>query len=815
VVWLPVIRLGRSLRGWAGRLRRSRGSLLGIAAGVGIGQPEPTRPWSPTSGGTTHTASTAHSAASPPPTKTTTTRPITNSKPQPDSAKPGVLQLNDPGGLWVVVPRAIAVGLGLVGLVFAARVAGGVMPVQVRGVIGVIVVVLVPGWAMVGALGLDRAVGPGAAAAAAPVVGVAVWALPLAIGFGFGLPLWVVGGIVLVVTAASGAVRWPRAPTRADLGLMVACGALAAVVSARWQAPLIGDALFHSGVIRKLLVVPRLSLRGIWPFLGGAPHAGYAFPLLHGAQAASILVTGGDPSAAYTNMVPAFAALVAVVAYVVGSALAGRTAGVLTVVLVVYTTITGDLVLSVVQQPRYYVTFVALPVLWLAVVHTKEQPTKASAGLVLATVFVITATHSTYAPPAIVMLAAVSVFYPKLWRLTAAAALVAGATLGWIYAEALWGAPRYRQQTVPAGEFLTVAGHRVALSGEQLFNHRPEYVLALIAIGWFARQHRTRLGALAVMAAAAYLLAAVPGPIAALTTSLGAGQAQRYWEEIPWIYILAPAATLLARQQPKALPVIIIASVALAQADVLDGLAATSISLVAAIILLTLVIRALRNDRAAPPGPSIPPTWRRTLLWPAAFTVAVLAGSLSVHARMVATSLIHGKIQPTVSDQLTAGALGYFRTYDHELPVVLAPFQATPANWYSGISYELVGNASVYTVAVSSYHTESEPKDHPIQRRRDVARFLNTHTTNPIRNEILAAYHVNYVAINTKTSPAPLIAALNADPELKLVYTDSATSAQEACLEVWLVNPNADQGLWGARTHRLGGGRVFVQEAAE
>ena len=71
-----------------------------------------------------------------------------------------------------------------------------------------------------------------------------------------------------------------------------------------------GDALFHAGLIRKMLAVPDLSLYDISPYWHGHPHAGYVVPLLHAVEAGAISITGGDPSLAYQNLTPAFGFLV-------------------------------------------------------------------------------------------------------------------------------------------------------------------------------------------------------------------------------------------------------------------------------------------------------------------------------------------------------------------------------------------------------------------------------------------------------------------------------------------------------------------------
>ena len=139
--------------------------------------------------------------------------------------------------------------------------------------------ILVPGWAMAGALALDEDRGRVTAWGLVPLLGVVAWVLPGGVGLLVGLPFVVVIGIVAVATALCLAARPPLgAPPLVDSAAIVVLGSLGAVLGWQWQSLLIGDALFHAGVIRKLLALSRPDERNIWQFLDGHPHAGYGFP---------------------------------------------------------------------------------------------------------------------------------------------------------------------------------------------------------------------------------------------------------------------------------------------------------------------------------------------------------------------------------------------------------------------------------------------------------------------------------------------------------------------------------------------------------
>ena len=109
-----------------------------------------------------------------------------------------------------------------------------------------------------------------------------------------------------------------------------------------------------------------------------------------------------------------------------------------------------------------------------------------------------------------------------------------------------------------------------------------------------------------------------------------------------------------------------------------------------------------------------------------------------------------------------------------------------PANWFSGIAFQLVGRASVHAAAVSSYHSQSERRDQPQQRRRDVTTFLDPATSPAERQQILDRWHVTDVAVDLKRASPQLVRQLDADPNLHRVYTDPPQPDQNfAQLAIW------------------------------
>ena len=300
------------------------------------------------------------------------------------------------------------------------------------------------------------------------------------------------------------------------------------------------------------------------------------------------------------------------------------------------------------------------------------------------------------------------------------------ATVAIIYLTAVHGSGHSPAVPVPDGAVVSAGGHRIMLSGYQVLNHRAEAVLGLIAVIWAVRRPRTPLGLLALLTAVIYLMCTIPGVTTVFSGLVGPGQAIRYWEMLPWPYVLGPAIVLVARSRNAVLAVGVaaIASLVLERASLLSGTAATVISSLGALVLIASAVQAIaRSRRRRRPSHSYN-EGRGTAASVAlalALAVAVLIGSISEHAHAVATAAVYGRGQPYTVDQPTPGVLHYLRSRSGPLPVVLAPFGARASNWYSGLAYELVGGAPVYAAAISGFHTESERLDQPARRRRDVA----------------------------------------------------------------------------------------------
>jgi hypothetical protein len=662
---------------------------------------------------------------------------------------------------------------GLLVLLAATTLVARTLATPLGLVCGVGVALWLPGWVAAGVLRVDALLGPVAAVAVAPLLGLLVWSLPAAAGLALGLPFLVVCALVLAGTATL-RTRGPaaRRPPALDLLWMGALMLAAAFLAWRWQSLLIGDDLFHAGVIRKLLALDGPTFRSIWQFQDGHPHAGYAFPLLHVVQAAAIKLTGADPSRGYEALPAAFGMLVVPPAYALGRTLGGRTAAVITGALAVWIGITGDQAFSVIQQPRYVVTFVVLPVLLLLLLAGVHECPPTLGGLIATAVFLATVLHSTYTPSLVAMLVGVAIVAPRLRRAAAATTGIALATLAIVYVAAVLGGHRGRQPVVPEPQFATLGSKVIALAGSRIIDYRFEFLVALVLLVVALRRPRTPLGVLALAGGIAFLIAATPGVLTVAVAVVGRGQAARAWEEIPWLYLLGPALVALAGTRwawPLVLPVAA-ASLYLSEDIKLHSRDLTALTTLAAAAVLVLGVRAVarRGDpwAAAEPGPA--GRWLPAV----ALTAAVVIGPLHKHWDAVDFAVTEGRPQPTLLNRLTPGSIAFLHAHDGDVPIVLAPYWATRADWFSGLSYALVGETTVYTVAVSFIHTASEPKDQAEARRRAAAAFYRPSTREAVRHRILARYHVRYVAIRLRRWITPMQRALRGDPALRVVYAD-------------------------------------------
>ncbi len=694
---------------------------------------------------------------------------------------------------------AVRLGLLAVALVGCRLVAG--WDAQVGLVAGLGLALGLPAIALADRTGLSARLTAAETMALVPVTGMAAWAVPLALGLALHVRFSSVMWTVLVGSAL--ALDWrPLSTTftlrgRVEPLAVLLGGVLVAVASSQWQPALGGDALFHAGLIRKLLALPGISLGGVSPYLGGHPHAGYAFPLLHAVQAGAILLAGGDPSAGYTNLTPAFALLIPVAAYGAGRALANPAVGMIAATLSSWDSATR-IVAGLVKEPPFFTFVILLPAAVVLLVHLYRERTgrRWSAWTVVAALEVAVV-HPTYTIAVLVMIAAVVVLDHRLWPALVAATGVCAAAGGWVYAVALSGGEHRPAPGAAPGQLITAGGHALASSGQAILAHRVELLPALVATLVVLRKGRSPWLLPAALSAAMLALVAVPGSGTVLTAAVSGGQAERFWNAVPWIFMTAAAlaAAVAVARTPRRLCALAVAlaasSVLLEHAGFLWGqggpraagwpapslhpvvwvftlpdLLTTAAAVAGAALLLR---RGLA--RSAAPSVAIP----TTPLTPAALLLlALMAGPIVRDAPRLLATLRDGSAQAAIRNLVTPGVIAFLQSHSRaRLPVVLAPY-AEPAD---GIAYQIVGRADVYAVAISEAHSRATPRDYPQRRREDVDRFFSAASSETVRDALMARYRVDYVVFDLRSGSAQVLAALRGDSELSQVYVDPAATA--------------------------------------
>jgi hypothetical protein len=671
------------------------------------------------------------------------------------------------------MPRALAACVTVLGAAGAATAAGAVLPVQLALAVSTAVALGIPGLALLRVAGVTERLDVVACLGLLPAAGLIVWAPLLALGMIAGLPFIGVLIGVGVASVAGLSVARGRAVRAAPRDLAIAgAGAMAGfVLGTRWQSSFYSDEFFHAGRIRKLLALDRLSLDGVSTYLHGDPHAGYAFPLLHAAQAGAVDLVSVDPTIAYPNLTPAFAMLLPVVVFATGRAIGGTAVGVSAMALALFDAVEVAPNLGMLQWPGPFVFFVITPIGLLAAVEALRRPGDWRLGAGVAVSAACAAlVHPTYVVMLLAMVAGLCVLTRREWRAFAAAVAVSGVALVWIWWVALRGAhlatPASGQWRVATPvDYVFVSGHAIASTAADIVQGRLPFLLAALAMPALLLCRGRRYGLAAAAMAGPVVLVAFPGPAALGIETIGVGQTHRLPQAIPWVFTLATALALAVAQVRRRVIAVAtlaagLATVALAGADFWrerewSWLPMTPLAVVVVAIAAVYVVRGLRA------GADVPDARAGATL---ALTLLVLAVPIARQAGDLAYDLRHGApASPTW--RVPTAVLSLLREVpaDGHLPVVLAPPE---------LSYRLVGAADVYAVALPEVRSRAEPKNHPAERRAAVARFLDPATSQTARRSIAAVFDVRYVITpSPKRRPSAVAAQLFRDAAFRRLGT--------------------------------------------
>jgi hypothetical protein len=630
-------------------------------------------------------------------------------------------------------------------------------------------VLLAPGWCALRAAGLERDLGRAGAVPVAAAVSLAVWAPPLAAAYLAGVSLSFVIAAVLAVTAILLlAVREPVALPRAGAAEL-AGGAIAVAVCAyvawRLSTPIVGDALFHVGLMRRLGEAPSLSFANVSPFLDGPPNAGYALPVLHAAFEGVAKLAGTDPVVAFRYLLPACAGLAIAAAYALAQALTGwRSAGYLAAAMTAWdlSSLINGLVLQINQPPPFslwVLTPATLLLFWLEIRHARRAALATVSG-----VAVIAFVHPTYAIPCLAIAAGV---LAGAWRaglpdlraplgtLVAMTATVGGIA-GWIWWEAIRGGHRHPVLS-HADEFVIRSGKAVVMHPWAPVFGRGYVLLAILALAWLVR-YRPLLPAVGGTAALLVVLL-LPGLNTLLIDAVGMGQFHRFWQPLPWPVVGAAAACAagiaLGRWSWAAAVVIAVAFHAVRGADWFWHWP-VSVAVVLAILATLVRLRLPIRDRL--PGGASPGA------------VVLVAGALAAFvANWAPTVWREARAGPyrgppafqTVES--TPGTIGFFRGLAGPPPVVLAaPDRA----------FELFGLAGVRTATLPEARTRALPRLNESERNHLGQAFFSPESTDARRLQVLRELRVDYVVVDLRDQPPDTVSAVLRDPALEPVYRD-------------------------------------------
>ena len=662
-------------------------------------------------------------------------------------------------------------------LAAVAALAAGLLAARGLGLAAIAVwlafalVLLLPGWLALRALELEGELGRAGCAPVAAALGLVAWGPPLALAYLIGLPLgFVIGALACEIAALAVFVRRPSVLPRApawELAGGAAGVAAFAYLGWRLSLPVVGDGLFHVGLIRKLEDVSSISFGSVSPFLHGPANAGYAFPIMHAALAGVARLAGTDPVTAFRDVQPLCAALAIASAYALGRALTGhRGIGLLAAVFVAWDlcSLLNGLVIQI-NQPAPFSVWVLTPavlILFLLEIGRVRRAAPATAAAFVSIALV----HPTYAVPALVLAAGL---LAGAWlaggrRVRTPALTLAGATvlIGaislWIWAIAIHGGHRHPVLSHP-DEFV-LHGRRALLMYPWAPVFARGYVLAAILCLPLVVRHR-RLLPLAGSSVALLLLLLVPGVNTAMIAAVGMGQFHRFWQPLTWPVVAAVGACIVAAALGRwTWPVAAALALGLHQVRGLDWAWRTPTSVLVVAALVAVPLALWRPSRRVPVLAVSPAA--------VALVLALLAPWVWHWGPVVRDSAEAGPYRPEPAFEtvrITPGVVHEFGRLPGPAPVVLGDPQRL---------FELFAFADIRAAVLPEARTRAVPKLDEASRKHLGQAFFSLETTAARRIQILRRLHVDYVLLDLRDQPPDVLRRIMADPELAFVYRDPA-----------------------------------------
>ena len=679
---------------------------------------------------------------------------------------PGVLSGFGHRRLAVVVGLPLA-ALGLVQLLPETGPGAGI-----RLAAAAVVVLVVPGAALLGALRWPESLGVALAASLAwslVLLGVAL-ALTFAAGGSLTLTLVLLAAFTLAGLLLSLRQPEPRFG-RTDLAAFagVALGALPLAAGAWYvHRTAVGDSLFHVGYTRKLEELPALdSLEAVGQLSDGGLHPGYAFPLWHGALAAVTRLSGVDAGLAVLRLGPLLTVLSALIAYGLGVALFRRWAGGVALAAAFLGLValgTGRFgLLEALSDPEGAARGLLVPALLALVFAYVRRPSAGALASVGAAALVVAVVHPNYAPYTALLLAgclgAALLVRRGLDEATVALGLgigvigvVTAGFLAW-----LWPAIDDTAAVTPSAVVRArdLAGYPGAFTGSpDSFTIAPEAI--------------TLRGGLAVAGLLALPLAALAGRRLWAALVLGGSLLLLLVLLVPPVFTLF--ADVVSVSQSRRLVPFLPLPVALAGAAVLAG-QLRGFGALAALGLgfgLREAFPPGREDAAAWPvwaalaGAALGlacAVWRRPRGPEAGGWAAVTAVALILPFALATFGGLER--EPRDALALSPGLVRSVRALASPDDVVMARAET---------AYRLSAAAPLFVVSLPISHTVDTEAARPRERLRDTAAFFAPESSETERRGVLERYGVDWLVIDKRRGHPPELDAFTAGFET--VYED-------------------------------------------
>jgi hypothetical protein len=336
------------------------------------------------------------------------------------------------------------------------------------------------------------------------------------------------------------------------------------------EGAVVGDGLFHEARVRKLVDLTSLHLRTVDEFKDGGLHPGYAFPLWHGFLALVSWFSGLDPEQVIRHEPSLLAPLACVLVFEAGTAVFGsRWLGLAVLAaqlaLVCFGPGHGGS-FAVLALPATVSRQLMVPAAIALFFTARSWRGYAAVAAISGT---LTLTHPTYGVFLLVPLLAVAFWH---WRAWLVAAVPVGLVLLWLRPlvdETLSHNPSPSERANDIAQY----GSQLVVSSDRHFRLAAEVfgrsgavaVAALILLPVVGLALRRRWAAFALGGTLiVLLLTLVPWLFVHVSDAVSLSQSRRLAGFVPFAFVLAGVAALLARRA-LVLPVALVAGIVLQQ----------------------------------------------------------------------------------------------------------------------------------------------------------------------------------------------------------------------------------------------------------